>query len=383
MSDTKIKNLEHDLAHIAKIGDMFAIEGDFVDGEEIESGHINTTYCATYKKADGSLSQYILQKINSNVFKDPKAVMKNVEKVTQHIYWKVLRVRKDASGQTLNLYPARGGRNYVDIPGDGIWRCYNYISGTHTYDIVENIRQAYQAAYAFGSFQDLVSDMNPADLMETIPGFHHTRNRFNRLMEIVKADPIGRRAGCEAEINFIKEREQDVDRLLNLQNEGRLPVRITHNDTKINNVMIDEAPAQAVCVIDLDTVMPGLVLYDFGDMVRTATTPNAEDEEDLSKVEMRMPMFESIVEGYLDAAGSFLTQEEIDHLAFSGKLITMEIGIRFLTDYLEGDVYFKTHKPDHNLIRCRTQLKLVELIEQRMPEMEKVVQKLAKAIKKC
>lgn len=367
---------------ISRIGDMFAIEGDFVKGSEIKSGHINTTYCATYRRCDGSEDQYILQKINSNVFKDPKAVMRNVEKVTRHIYWKVLRVRKDASGQTLNLYPARGGRNYVDIPGDGIWRCYNYISGTHTYDIVENIRQAYQAAYAFGSFQDLVSDMNPDDLVETIPGFHHTRNRFNRLMEVIEADPMGRRSSCEAEIRFIKEREQDTDRLLNLLDSGLLPVRITHNDTKINNVMIDEETDQAVCVIDLDTVMPGLVLYDFGDMVRTATTPNAEDEEDLSKVAMQMPMFESIVEGYLDAAGSFLTKEEIDNLAFSGKLITLEIAIRFLTDYLEGDVYFRTEKTDHNLIRCRTQLRLVECIEEQMPEMEKTVQRLAKTLKK-
>lgn len=369
---------------ISRISDMFAIEGEFVKGSEIKSGHINTTYCATYKRCDGSLDQYILQKINSNVFKEPKAVMRNVEKVTRHIYWKVLRVRKDASGQTLNLYPARGGRNYVDIPNDGIWRCYNYIAGTHTYDIVENTRQAYQAAYAFGSFQDLVSDMNPDDLVETIPDFHHTRSRYNKLMEVIKTDPMGRKASCEREIEFIKQREKDVDHLLNLHAQGNLPTRITHNDTKINNVMIDEETDQAVCVIDLDTVMPGLVLYDFGDMVRTATTPNAEDEEDLGKVAMRMPMFESIVEGYLDAAGSFLTKEEIDNLAFSGKLITLEIAIRFLTDYLEGDIYFKTHKPDHNLIRCKTQLRLVECIEEQLPEMEKFVQMVAKTVKnKC
>ena len=329
------------LCRIAGIGDLFAIEGEFVTGKEIPSGHINTTYKATYRKSDGTEDSYILQRINDYVFKDPRAVMRNVEKVTRHINWKVLRRVKDSAGQTLNLYPARGGRNYIDIPGDGIWRCYNYLAGTHTYDVVENTRQAYQAGFAFGSFQDLISDMNPDDIVETIPGFHHTRNRYNRLMEVAEQDP---------------------------------------NDTKINNVMLDEDTDHAVCVIDLDTVMPGLVLYDFGDMVRTVTPPTEEDEEDLSKVRMRMPMFQSIVEGYLQAAHGFLTQAEIDQLAFSGKLITLEIGIRFLTDYLEGDQYFKVSRPGHNLIRCRTQLKLVECIEQELPAMEQYVQRLARGL---
>ena len=220
------------LCRIAGIGDLFAIEGEFVTGKEIPSGHINTTYKATYRKSDGTEDSYILQRINDYVFKDPKAVMRNVEKVTRHINWKVLRRLKDSAGQTLNLYPARGGRNYIDIPGDGIWRCYNYLAGTHTYDVVENTRQAYQAGFAFGSFQDLISDMNPDDIVETIPGFHHTRNRFNRLMEVAELDPQGRLSTCLPELEFIKAREQDVDRLLNLQERGVLPTRITHNDTK-------------------------------------------------------------------------------------------------------------------------------------------------------
>lgn len=271
------------LCRIAGIGDLFAIEGEFVTGKEIPSGHINTTYKATYRKSDGTEDSYILQRINDYVFKDPRAVMRNVEKVTRHINWKVLRRLKDSAGQTLNLYPARGGRNYIDIPGDGIWRCYNYLAGTHTYDVVENTRQAYQAGFAFGSFQDLISDMNPDDIVETIPGFHHTRNRFNRLMEVAAQDPQERLSTCLPELDFIKAREQDVDRLLDLQASGVLPTRITHNDTKINNVMLDEDTDHAVCVIDLDTVMPGLVLYDFGDMVRTVTPPTEEDEEDLDQ----------------------------------------------------------------------------------------------------
>ena len=303
-----------------------------------------------------------------------------MEKVTRHINWKVLRRVKDSAGQTLNLYPARGGRNDIDIPGDGIWRCYNYLAGTHTYDVVETTLQAYQAGYAFESFQDLNSAMTPDAIVETIPGFHHTRNRYNRLMEVAEQDPRGRLSSCRTELEFIRAREQDVDRLLDLQTAGILPTRITHNDTKINNVMLDEDTDHAVCVIDLDTVMPGLVLYDFGDMVRTVTPPTEEDEEDLSKVSMRMPMFQSIVEGYLHAAHGFLPQAEIDQHAYSGQLITLEIGIRFLTDYLEGDQYFKVSRPGHNLIRCRTQLKLVECIEQELPAMEQYVQRLARGL---
>lgn len=363
-------------AMIAAIGDQFAIEGEFVFGEEIRSGHINSTYRATYELPDGSRNRYILQRINEKVFKDPLAVMRNVECVTRHINWKVLRVKKDLGGQTLSLYPGRGGRCWVEGPRGGVWRCYNHIEGCRTYDIVENTRQAYQGARAFGSFQDLVSDLPAGEIEETIPFFHHTRRRFDRLMEVAAADPLGRLASVRGEHGFVRAREEVVGRLLGMQAEGLIPTRITHNDTKINNVMIDEGTDEAVCVIDLDTVMPGLALYDFGDLVRTATSPAAEDERDLSKVAMQMPMFEALVEGYLHAAGDFLNEAEVENLAFSGKLITLEIGIRFLTDFLEGDVYFKTHREGHNLDRCRTQFKLVERIEEQEEAMMKFVRKV-------
>jgi len=362
--------------NIRSIGDQFAIEGEFVYGEEICSGHINSTYRATYATSEGDHQRYILQRINENVFKDPKAVMRNVECVTRHINWKVLRVKKDLGGQTLSLYPGRGGRCWVRGENGGVWRCYNHIEGCITYDIVENTRQAYQAARAFGSFQDLVSDLPVEEIEETIPDFHHTRKRFNRLMEVVADDPKGRLETAREEVEFVCKRESVVDRILGLIDEGAIPVRITHNDTKINNVMIDEDTDEAVCVIDLDTVMPGSALYDFGDLVRSATSPAAEDERDLSKVEMQMPMFEALAEGYLDAAGDFLVDAEVDHLAFSGMLITLEIGIRFLTDFLEGDVYFKTSRDGHNLDRARTQLKLVEHIEDQLKEMDAFVRKV-------
>lgn len=368
---------------IARIGDLFAINGEFLYGEELCNGHINTTYRACYRTEDGAEERYILQRINDYVFKDPVMVMKNVEKVTRHISWKILRRRKHAAGQTLTLYPARGGRNYIMLPEEGgMWRCYNNIEGTHTYDVVENTRQAYQAGFAFGSFQDLISDMNPEDLRESIPDFHNTPKRYEALKASVAADVMGRVADCTAELSLVEEWAPMLSRLVDMQKAGELPTRITHNDTKINNVMLDEDTDSAVCVIDLDTVMPGLSLYDFGDMVRTATCTACEDEEDLSKVVMQMPFFESLAEGYLDAAHGFLTANEISQLAFSGWLITTEIGIRFLTDYLDGDKYFRTEKPAHNLIRARNQFALARSIYAALPAMQKYIQKLMKSYDK-
>ena len=376
---TLVQNNDPQVQHlVAAIANQFAVQGEFVCGGKIESGHINSTYSATLRQADGSLRRYILQLINRNVFKDPFALMNNVERVTRHINDKVLRVKKDLGGQTLNLFPARNGGAWVEDSAGGVWRCYNFIEGCVTYDVVENTRQAYQAARAFGSFQDLVSDLDATTLSETIPDFHNTRKRFERLLAVAAADPCGRLATVRPEFDFVCQREALTSILLDDIAAGRLPLRVTHNDTKINNVMIDSGTDEAVCVIDLDTVMPGLALYDFGDLVRTATSPAAEDETDLTKVQMRMPMFEALVEGYLESAGSFINDAEIEHLAFSGKLITLEIGIRFLTDHIEGDVYFKTHRPNHNLDRCRTQLKLVERIEAHEEEMNAFVRKVRK-----
>lgn len=365
----------HDL--VAKIGSRFAVQGEFFSGEEIHSGHINGTYCGSFRLPDGSVERYIFQTINRNVFKDPYAVMRNVERVTKHINKRVLRRKKDMGGQTLNLYPARAGGMWIEDESGALWRCYNCIEGCVTYDVVENTRQAYQAAHAFGAFQDLVSDLDPVKITETIPDFHNTPKRYARLMEVAEADLLGRKSSVLAELEFVKNRERLTRCLVDLQQAGKIPARVTHNDTKINNVMIDRETDAAVCVIDLDTVMPGLALYDFGDLVRSATSPAAEDETDLSKVEMRMPIFEALVEGYLDATGDFLEQAEIEHLVVSGMLMTFEVAIRFLTDYLEGDVYFKTHRPGHNLDRCRNQLALVAAMEKAEEEMNAFVRKLA------
>ncbi len=361
------------------IADQFAIEGQYVGGEEVKSGHINSTYLVTYELGDGGRRRYILQRINEKVFKDPLAVMRNVECVTSHINWKVLRRKRDLGGQTLNLYPHKTGRFYGYGEGGGIWRCYNYFEGCQTYDVVKNTRQAFEAGHAFGAFQDLVSDLPSDEIVETIPDFHDTRQRYEALMEAEERDSCGRVAEVQPELEFVRRNEDAVDRLLRLQGEGDLPLRITHNDTKINNVLFDMETDEAVCVIDLDTVMPGLSLYDFGDLVRTATNPAAEDERDITKVEMRIGVFEALVEGYLASAGGVLNEAEIAQMAFSGRLISIELGMRFLTDHLNGDQYFRVHRENQNLDRARTQLRLAEQIGEREEEMNAFVLKVARA----
>jgi len=362
--------------HISEIGAHFAINGTFIEGKEIESGHINSTYLASYDVEGEGVVRYILQRINENVFKDPHAVIQNVSRVTRHINRKVLLEKQDAGGQTLNLYPGRDGKVSIEGPSGGVWRCYNYIEGCATYDVIENTRQAYQAGKAFGAFQNLVSDLETDRIVETIPNFHNTRVRYDRLMEVIAEDRFGRVNGVTVEIASIKDREGIVDLLLDHLAKGELIARITHNDTKLNNVMIDKKTDEAVCVIDLDTVMPGLPLYDFGDLIRTATSTAEEDETDLSKVEMRMSMFEPLLEGYFETAKNFLSPLEIELLPFSGRLISLEIAIRFLTDYLEGDVYFKIHHEGHNLERCRNQLAMVRSIESQEEAMKEFVVKV-------
>jgi hypothetical protein len=362
--------MKHDLKAISKAFDMRA---DFVSAEPFGSGHINDTYAAWYNQG-GRPIRYIHQRINHEIFKDPVMLMQNIERVTQHLRDKLVSAgAPDVTRRTLTLIPALDGKNWHTDPDGNTWRTYIFIDKAQTYDQIETHEQAFQAAKAFGHFQELLSDMSGPMLVETIPDFHNTRNRFDVLKAAVEADTANRAKQAEADITFALEREEMVDVLLNLQAKGRIPTLITHNDTKLNNVMLDDETTEGICVIDLDTVMPGLSLYDFGDMVRTAARSSAEDEKDLSKVEARLDMFEAITRGYLDSAGDMLTQTEKDHLAFSARLITFEIGIRFLTDYLQGDVYFKTHREGHNLDRCRVQFKMVELFEQQEARMDEIV----------
>ena len=318
--------------------------------------------------------RYIHQKINKNVFKNPPAVMKNVMRVTTHIRRRLeAQNARDITRRSLVVIPTRKGQSHYRSPDGEYWRTFVFIEGVQTFEAVQSPEQALQAGRAFGEFQSLLVDLPDGRLNETIPGFHNTRQRFAALQQAIQRDHVNRAQGAKPEIEFALKHESLVDVILDAMAKKKIPERITHNDTKFNNVMLDTVTGDAKCVVDLDTVMPGCALYDFGDMVRSTTSPTLEDERDLSKVRMQMPMFKKLAEGYLATAGGFLTRAEKSLIAFSGKLISFEIGIRFLTDYLSGDTYFRIHRPDHNLDRCRTQFKLVESIEGQEKAMVKYV----------
>jgi aminoglycoside phosphotransferase (APT) family kinase protein len=361
---------------LQEISKQFQIYGEILHAETCKIGHINETYSATYDQG-GMRVRYIHQKINKNVFKNPPAVMRNLARVTSHLRRKLEEQRPPhITRRCLTVVPTRKGDSYyVDKAGE-FWRTFVFIEGVNTLEAVQSPAQAYQAGSAFGEFQHLLVDLPGERLFETIPNFHNTRQRFKALQDAIKKDHINRAQLAGPEIEFALKHEKLVDVILNAMAKGKIPERITHNDTKFNNVMLDVVTGEAMCVVDLDTVMPGCALYDFGDMVRTTTSPTLEDEQDLSKIKMHMPIFEQLAEGYLATAGKFLTKAERSLMAFSGKLITFEIGIRFLTDFLSGDTYFRIHRPGHNLDRCRTQFKLVESIEQQEEAMQKLVDKL-------
>jgi len=361
-----------------EIAENFQIYGNFLESRPYGSGHINDTFVAAFSQA-GVRVRYIFQRINNQIFKNPIQLMENIVRVTGEATAQLEQEGiPDSSRRALLVIPALDGQPFFLNGNDRYWRCYLFIEGARTYDIVESEEQACEAARAFGEFQKLTAGLSGERLHETIPNFHNSRSRLNELKKVVEANPCNRLNGVAAEWDFIRRREDLVEVLLRLQEQGEIPERITHNDTKLNNVMIDDATETGICVIDLDTVMPGLALYDFGDMVRTAISPAAEDERDLSKVGVQMPMFEALVGGYLSSTRDFLNGAEIEHLVFAGKLMVLECGIRFLQDHLQGDTYFKIHRPDHNLDRCRTQLRLVESIEKQEEAMKALVRKVAK-----
>ena len=366
----------HDLAAIAT---AFALSGEFRRGAPYGSGHINDTFAIECDRA-GTVARYIFQRINERVFRNVPALMENVQRVTTHVGRRLTEAGvSDVSRRALTLVPARDGGAYHRDAAGNTWRCYIFIEGARTHDVVTSPRQASAAARAFGEFQKLLVDLPGGRLHETIPFFHHTRRRFDALQRALSADAHNRAATAREAIAFALAQEPLVDVLLNLQARGEIPERVTHNDTKLNNVMLDDVTQEGVCVIDLDTVMPGIALNDFGDMVRSATNAAAEDERDLTKVEARLPIFEGLVEGYLGAGRSFLNEAEVAHLVTAGSVITFEIGIRFLTDFLEGDVYFKTKRPGHNLDRAQNQFALVRSLAAQRSTMEAIVARHAAA----
>ena len=361
---------------LKRISRHFQIYGEILHAEPLKIGHINETYTATYDQG-GMRVRYIHQKLNRNVFKNPAGVMKNLMRVTSHLRKKLeARNVADLTRRALVVIPTRDGKACLENGQKDVWRTFVFVEGVQTHEAVQSPAQAFQAGKAFGEFQSLLVDLPGGRLVETIPDFHNTRKRFDNFQKAVQADHFNRAAGVRREIEFAHKREPMVGVILDALARGQIPERITHNDTKFNNVMMDVVTGEALCIVDLDTVMPGCALYDFGDMVRTTTSPTLEDELDLSKVTMQMPMFKMLARGYYSTAGQFLTKREKQLVAFSGKLIAFEIGLRFLTDYLSGDVYFRTHRPDHNRDRCRTQFKLVDSIERQEATMQKFVEGL-------
>lgn len=368
--------MEHDIKHIAE---KFNLAGKLINSGAYGSGHINDTYCLTCELGNDQI-HYILQRINHEVFKNPPAMMENIRRVTSHIRRKLQEQRNKLASRQLVVIDTKDDSNFFLDDDGNYWRIYNRIEDAFTYDTIESPELAYEAARMFGRFAAMLTDLPGPPLHETIPDFHTTPKRLKTFMEVLQDDPCNRARDAGTEIDFVLDNAGICDVLLNYVSKGEIPIRTTHNDTKINNVLLDAKTHEGVCVIDLDTVMPGLSLYDFGDMVRTATNSAEEDQRDLSKVTMRMPIFEMLLKGFAEETHTFLTPAEKKNMVFAGKLITFEQMIRFLADHLAGDIYYKIHREGHNLDRCRTQMKMVQSITAQAEAMNALAESVFKEL---
>ncbi|MBQ3223233.1 MAG: aminoglycoside phosphotransferase family protein [Clostridia bacterium] len=351
-----------------EIINAFVLEGKAVSCERYGNGHINETYLVVSETG----KRYILQKINNKVFENVAGLMHNIASVTEY-----LSKQESDPRRTLHLVPTTEGKAYAEDGNGGFWRLYDFVEDSLCLERAETKEDFYQSAVAFGMFQKQLSGFPADTLVETIPMFHNTANRVKQLQAAMENNAAGRLNEVGPEIEFAMARAEEAGCMVRMLENGELPLRVTHNDTKLNNVMLDAATRKPLCVIDLDTVMPGLAANDFGDSIRFGASTGAEDEKDLSKIEMSLELFEAYADGFLSACGDSLTEKEIETLPMGAKLMTYECGIRFLADYLNGDVYFRTHYPEHNLDRCRTQFKLVADMESKWDEMVAVIRKVA------
>lgn len=355
----------------------FQFEGTPTEAEIYGSGHINDTFLVRCTLDDGTEKKYILQRMNREIFTKPEELMENVINVTSFLRKKIIDRGGDPERETLNVILTKDGNAYfVDSIGE-YWRAYVFIEDAESYDLVERPEDFYESAVAFGNFQSLLSDYPAETLHETIKNFHNTKTRFATFKKAVEEDVMGRAASVQDEINFVLEREDVAFALGDMLAAGELPLRVTHNDTKLNNIMMDSKTRKGICVIDLDTVMPGLSVYDFGDSIRFGASTGAEDEIDLSKISCDMNLFELYTKGFIEGCKGSLTEKELEMLPMGAKVMTFECGMRFLTDYLQGDTYFKIHREGQNLDRCRTQFKLVKDMEDKWETMHEIVKKLS------
>lgn len=336
-------------------------------------GHINDSYLA-----DCSPHRYIMQRINHNIFKDVDSLMNNIVGVTDYLREVIAKEGGNPDRETLTVIRTTEDKNYYVSPDGNYFRMYIYIDDSVAYQQVENKEQFYNAAKAFGKFQRNLAGFDASRLVETIPDFHNTRVRFAQLKEAIKADKAGRLKDVQAEVEFALARENETGIVVDAIEKGEIPLRVTHNDTKLNNVLFDNKTDEAVCVIDLDTVMPGSLLYDYGDSIRFGASSGPEDEKDLDKIYCDLELFDAFTKGFLEELSDSITEKELDLLPFSARLMTYECGIRFLADYLNGDTYFKIHYPEQNLDRCRTQFKLVADMEKKAAQMTEIVNKYRK-----
>ena len=351
--------------------EAFDIGTEIISCERYGNGHINDSFLAV--GANGS--RYILQRMNHEIFKDPEGLMENMELVTSFVRKKIEERGGNPERETLNVVKTKEGKAYYKDEIGCYWRVFLFIEDATSFDQVENKEDFYQSAVSFGNFQNLLAEFDASKLKETIPNFHNTPVRYATFIKAVEEDVCGRASFVQKEINFFINHKEDMALCANKLASGELPLRVTHNDTKLNNIMIDNATGKGICVIDLDTVMPGLAVFDFGDSIRFGANTAAEDEKDLSKVSLDLELFEAYVKGYLEGCNGSLTDEEMEMLPYGAKTMTMECGMRFLTDYLEGDHYFRVHREGHNLDRCRTQIALVEDMEKKWDKMQEIVAK--------
>lgn len=351
---------------------FFFPEGKMLSAASYGNGHINDTFLVSLENKR-EISRYILQRINQHVFNDPLALMENISGVTSYLSRKLKSLNRDAARETLTLIePAPGQNLYTDQEG-GCWRCFPFLENTLCLEQAESEADLQESGRAFGDFQYLLSEYPAHTLHQSIPYFHHTPRRYQALCTAAETDAFGRASQVVSLLQFAALRQEKLSLALHLLEDGALPLRVTHNDTKLNNVLFDRFTRKAVCVIDLDTIMPGLSLYDFGDAIRFGASAAPEDEPDLSRVALSLSLFDAYTKGYLEGLQGSLTDKELDLLPYGAWLMTMECGIRFLTDYLEGDIYFKTAFPDHNLTRAKAQFALAQDMEKKEQEMKKIV----------
>lgn len=350
----------------------FKINGEFVSCEPYGNGHINRTYLAIFNE-NGARKRYILQKINSKLFDPVEKLMQNIELVTEFNRQRIKERGGDPDRESLTIVRTVDNKTFLKENEDDYYRVYIFIENTVAYQTVSNPKDFYYSAIAFGNFNNLLAEFDASKLYEILPRFHDTRKRYGDFLTALEKDEFDRAKECQKEIEFIKAREHYYGKIVDMLASGEMPLKVTHNDTKLNNVLLDDKTGEPVAVIDLDTIMPGSICYDFGDSIRFGCNPCEEDEKDLSKVNFRFDLYKVYLEGFLEALGDRITEIEKQNLAFGSMLMTIECGMRFLADYLSGDTYFKTHRPGQNLDRARTQLKLVADMEKIFDDMNALV----------